>query len=181
MFCRSLFVLLCVLFWSLCCLFFFDIQILITPLVSTNSSFKFLFLYIGALISIFNVFSYFIMIINYMHESIGLNLVFVCLFVWWCLTSLSTIFQLYRGIQFYWWRKPEYRKNTDLLQVTEHLALFEIGTHNISTVVIGTDCIGSCKSNYNTITTMTSPKSCELRWQVNACFVDVGGFVEYHC
>ena len=30
MFCRSLFVLLSSLFWSLCCLFFFDLQILIT-------------------------------------------------------------------------------------------------------------------------------------------------------
>ena len=38
MFCRSLFVLLYIFFWSLCCLFFFDIRILITPLVSSNSS-----------------------------------------------------------------------------------------------------------------------------------------------
>ena len=37
-FCRSLFVLLYFFFWPLCCLFFFDIWILITPLVSLSSS-----------------------------------------------------------------------------------------------------------------------------------------------
>ena len=85
--------------------------------------------------------------------------------VLWYLMPLSTIFQFYRDWSVLLVEETKVHRE-NLPQVTEklyHIMLYRV--HLVWTelklttlVVIGTGCIGSYKSNYHMITTMTAPE-----------------------
>ena len=76
------------------------------------------------------------------------NLKSICWFM--VFLPLTTIFQLYHGSQFYWWRLPEYpEKTTDLSQVTDklyHIILYQVHL-TMSGIRISNFITGSCKSD----------------------------------
>ena len=90
------------------------------------------------------------------------------------LKPLSTIFQVYRACRSVLLVEETKGPGENHRHVASHwqtlshnvvhLALIYIRTHNISG--IGTDCIGSCKSNYHTITVTTLPPG-SLRYRMS--------------
>ena len=77
----------------------------------------------------------------------------------------------YRDAHTYQWRKPKYtEKTTNLPQVTDShnvvSSTLRLNEFRLTTfVVIGIYCIGSCKSNYHAITTMTTPLTSVVLYQ----------------
>jgi hypothetical protein len=74
----------------------------------------------------------------------------------WCLTPLSTTFQLYRGSQFYWWRKGEYQEKS--LTYRRSLTNFITYCCIERLVVIDTDSQRKCINKKRSYLNVSKPR-----------------------
>ena len=76
------------------------------------------------------------------------------------------------------WRSVLFGENRRLLQVTDklyHIMLYTSpwsGFELETSMMIGTDCIGSCKSNYHTITATTTPYKMMITMYITSFLVN---------
>ena len=93
---------------------------------------------------------------NLITKVMTLQLAIVKLICLWCLTPLSTIFRLYRGGHLMMEETGVPDKLHHIMLYRLHLVMKGVRSHNIR----GTDYTGSCKSNYHTFMTTTTPRIC---------------------
>jgi hypothetical protein len=111
---------------------------------------------------------------------------------------VSTIFQLYRGSQFFLGEETRvpgenHPSITSHWQTLSHNVVLSTspwtGFEPTTLVVIGTDCTGSCISNYHTITTVftlletETDRKMNLWWTFLACFPVTANkfYIYWHC
>jgi hypothetical protein len=88
----------------------------------------------------------------------------------WCLTPLSTICLSYI-MAVRWWKLSTRRKPP-----TRHKSLTWTGFELTTSVVICTDCIGSCKSNYHMNMTTMAPNISKYNFFFSKLNQYMGGF-----
>ena len=102
----------------------------------------------------------------------------------WCLTTLSSIFQLYHGCQLYWWRKPVTTTCTDMSLVIAklyhimlyrvHIAMNDVRTHNAN-------LSGAPVQTCSVICIKVFFQFNDLMRDVDGCFVNISGIIDHYC